>query len=158
MQSTPTACANPLATFFWKGDTPPTVGDVSWQCWEYEESIPSSIIAAAEKLTGKLTHEFQQFRENVSYSLPVQACISTIDSRCLFAQRRGYRRYTPWGTPWLYLWNHGEHMREWDGQPTLILDAQVQDLQGKPAKNRFLFRKVAAQVSSGQFSRKKGSF
>lgn len=55
MQSAPTACADTLATFFWKGDTPPTVGDVSWQRWEYEESIPSSIIAAAEKLTDKLT-------------------------------------------------------------------------------------------------------
>lgn len=52
--------------------------------WEYRENIPSSITAAGEKLidklTDKLTHEFQQFREIMSYPPPVQAVFQLTES------------------------------------------------------------------------------
>lgn len=147
---------NPLKTLFLKDDAPPTVSSTIWQLWEYEDSIPSSVTEAVEKLSEKPAQEFQQFRKDMSYSLLVWVHISTIDSRRPLAQERGYRRYIPWTTQWFYLQDHKDDMRKWDEQPTLILDAQVRKLREKQPQMGFFSKKVAASVSSRQFSRQNG--
>lgn len=69
------------------------------------------------------------------YSLPVWTCISAINSKSSFYQNRGYRKYTPQGTLWFYLQDQGKDVRKWDGKPTLTLEAQVHELQGKTIRN-----------------------
>lgn len=124
---------------------------------DYKDSISSPITVAVEKLSdklvGKLTQDFQDFRGNMSCSSPIEAPISTTDSRCLLAQERGYIRYTSQGTPWFYQQDNGEDMRTWDEQSTLILDAQMQELKGKTSTVEFFSREVDVLVSSRQFSR-----
>ncbi|GAB0209499.1 hypothetical protein GRJ2_003415600 [Grus japonensis] len=101
----------------WKSEEAPTVDEVAGQLQQYEESLSSSLVLAVEKLS----REFQQFREDMSYSPPVWTSISAIRSKRSSAQERGYRGYTPRGTLWFYLHDHGEDMRKWDGKPTSIL-------------------------------------
>jgi len=66
---------------------------------------------------------------------------------------REYRGYTPRGTLWFYLRDHGEDMRKWDGKPTSSLEAQVHELQGKTITKGDSVRKNAAPLSSSQLSR-----
>ncbi|KAK4811001.1 hypothetical protein QYF61_014473 [Mycteria americana] len=89
----------------------------------------------------------------MSYSPPVQTSVSAIRSQHSSAQERGYRGYTPRGTLWFYLCDHGEDMRKWDGKPTLTLEARVRELQGKTITKGGSSRKIAAPVSSWQFPR-----
>ncbi|GAB0207786.1 hypothetical protein GRJ2_003244300 [Grus japonensis] len=65
-------------------------------------------------------------------------------------KERGYRAYTPRGSLWFYLRDHGEDMRKWDGKPTSTLRARVCELQGKTVVKRDSSRKNAAPVSTGQ--------
>jgi len=44
-------------------------------------------------------------------------------------------------------------MRKWDGKPTLTLDAEVRELQGKTITKGDSSRKNVAPVSRGQLSR-----
>ncbi|KAK4810757.1 hypothetical protein QYF61_007731 [Mycteria americana] len=127
----------------------PTVDEVASQLWEYEESISSSLLSAVEKLSW----EFQRLKEDMSYSPPVETSVSAIRSQRSSAQERGYRGYTPRGTLWFYLHDHGEDMRKWDGKPTSTLEARVHELQGKTITKGGSSRKIAAPVSSGQFPR-----
>jgi len=57
----------------------------------------------------------------MSYSPPVRASVSAIRRKHFSAQEREYRGYTPRGTLWFYLRDHGEDMRKWDGKPTSSL-------------------------------------
>ncbi|KAK4823248.1 hypothetical protein QYF61_000215 [Mycteria americana] len=57
-------------------------------------------------------YEVQQLKEDRSYSPPVEISISAIRSQCSSAQERGYGGYTPRGTLWFYLCDHGEDMRK----------------------------------------------
>lgn len=91
-----------LATVFWKDDEPPAVDVMVCQLQEYKDSTPSSVISTMEKMPNKLTWKFHQLREAMSYSPPVWAHISAIDSRHPLTQERGYTRYTPWGTQWFF--------------------------------------------------------
>lgn len=52
--------------------------------------------------------EFQQFREDMSCSPPIQTSISASRSKC---QERGYSGYIPRATLWFYLSYHEEDMR-----------------------------------------------
>ncbi|KAK4811163.1 hypothetical protein QYF61_019794 [Mycteria americana] len=106
--------------------------------------------------TEKMSWEVQQLEEDRSYSPPVQTSISAIRSQRSSAQERGYRGYTPWGTLWFYLCDHGEDMRKWDGKATSTLLAWVHELQGKMIPKGGSSRKIAAPVSSGQFPRQSG--
>jgi len=101
----------------------------------------------------KLSQEFQQFKEDMFYSLPVQASVSAIRSKHSSVQEREYRGYTPPGTLWFYLHDHGEDMRKWDGKPTSSLEARVCELRGKTLTKGDSVRKNAAPVSSSQLSR-----
>jgi len=101
----------------------------------------------------KLSGEFQQFKEDMSYSPPVRASVSAIRGKRFSAQEGGYRGYTPRGTLWFYLRGHGEDMRKWDGKPTSSLEAQVRELPGKTITKGDSVRKNAARVSSSQLSR-----
>ncbi|GAB0203205.1 hypothetical protein GRJ2_002786100 [Grus japonensis] len=58
----------------WKGEEAPTVDEVAGRLQQYEDSLSSSLISAVEKLS----REFQQFREDTSYSPPVWTSISAI--------------------------------------------------------------------------------
>ncbi|KAK4807021.1 hypothetical protein QYF61_000350 [Mycteria americana] len=71
----------------------------------------------------------QQREEDRSYSPPVRTSISAIRSQHFSAQERRYRGYTPRGTLWFYLPDHGEDMRKWDGKSTSTLEARVRELQ-----------------------------
>ena len=82
-----------------------------------------------------------------SYSPPVQTNISAIRSEHSSDQEREYRRYTPRGTLWFYLRDHGEDMRKWDRKPTSVLDARVRELKGKTTRKGDSSRKDAAPVS-----------
>ncbi|KAK4811062.1 hypothetical protein QYF61_016348 [Mycteria americana] len=119
----------------WKDGEGATVDEAASHLWEYEESISSSLVSAVEKLS----REVQRCKEDMSYSPPVQTSVSAIRSQHSSAQERGYRGYTPWGTLWFYLHDHGEDMRKWDGKIDL-------DPRGAGTK-------IAAPVSSGQFPR-----
>jgi len=101
----------------------------------------------------KLPWEIQQFKKSMSSSPPVWASISAVRSQRFFAQDRGYRGYTPWGTLWFYLRDHAEDMRKWDGKPTSILEARVYELKGKTGTKEDSVRKSATLVSSRQLSR-----
>jgi len=101
----------------------------------------------------KLSREFQQFKEDMSYSPPVRASVSAIRGRRSSAQEREYRGYTPRGTLWLYLHDHGEDMRKWDGKPTSSLEARVRELRGKAITKGDSVMKNATPVSSSQISR-----
>ncbi|GAB0209121.1 hypothetical protein GRJ2_003377800 [Grus japonensis] len=114
----PLLYANSLALIDWKDKEAPTVDEVAGRLQQYEESLSSSLVSAVEKLSWKV----QQFEANMSYSPPIWTSISAIRSKHSSAQERGYRGYTPRGTLWFYLRDHGEDMRKWDGEPTLTLE------------------------------------
>ncbi|XP_072715702.1 uncharacterized protein [Ciconia boyciana] len=120
VRSAPSSCANSLAILTWKDGEGPTADEAASQLREYEERISSSLVSAVEKLS----REFQRFKEDRSYSLPVRTSVSAIRSQRSSAQERGYRGYTPRGTLWFYLRDHGEDMRKWDGKPTSTLEAR----------------------------------
>jgi len=101
----------------------------------------------------KLSQEFKQFKESVSYSPPVKNSVSAIRGKRFSAQERGYRDYIPWGTLWFYLYDHREDMRKWDGKPSSSLEARVCELRGKTVTKGDSSRKNAAPVSSDQLSR-----
>lgn len=48
--SVPLSYANSLAVISWREEVPSTVDEVVCQLWEYEDSIFSSLISAADKL------------------------------------------------------------------------------------------------------------
>ncbi|KAK4810980.1 hypothetical protein QYF61_014452 [Mycteria americana] len=121
VQNAPSSCANSLAILTWKDRDGPTVNEAATNLREYEESISSSLVSAVEKLS----QEFQRFKEDMSYSPPIRTSVSAIRSQRSSAQERGYRGYTPRGTLWFYLCDHGEDMRKWDGKPTSTLEARV---------------------------------
>ncbi|GAB0208596.1 hypothetical protein GRJ2_003325300 [Grus japonensis] len=152
VRSAPSSYANSLAVMDWKSEEAPTVDEVAGRLRQYEESLSSSLISAVEKLS----REFQQLREDMSYSPPVRTSVSAIQSKHFSPQERGYRGYTPRGTLWFYLCDHGEDMRKWDGKPTSMLQARVHELQSKTATKGNPSRKNVAPVSSGQFPRPSG--
>ncbi|KAK4811292.1 hypothetical protein QYF61_023344 [Mycteria americana] len=149
VRNMPPSCANSLAILTWKDGEGPTVNEAASNLREYEESISSSFVSAVRELS----QEFKRFKEDLSYSLPIRTSVSAIRSQRSSAQERGYRGYTPQGTLWFYLRDHGEDMRKWDGKPTSTLEARVRDLQGKTIAKWSSSRKIAAPVSSGQFPR-----
>ena len=160
--SAPSSYANSLAVMNWRDEEAPMVDDVARQLRQYEKSLSSSLrtcISAVERLSKKCKKQFQEFqqhKEDRSYSPPVQTSISAIKSKCSSAQERGCRRYTPRGTLWFYLWDHREDMRKWDGKSTSTLEARVRELQGKTITKGGSSRKIAASGSSGQFPRQSG--
>ncbi|KAK4810968.1 LOW QUALITY PROTEIN: hypothetical protein QYF61_014440 [Mycteria americana] len=147
VQNAPSLCTNSLAILTWKDRDGPTVDEAASQLWEYKESLSSSL------LWRNLSRDVQQLKEDRSYFPPVWTSVSAIRSQRSSAQERGYRGYTPRGTLWCYLRDHGEDMRKWDGKPTLTLEARVHELQGKTITKGVPSRKIAALVSSAQFPR-----
>ncbi|GAB0208487.1 hypothetical protein GRJ2_003314400 [Grus japonensis] len=152
VRSAPSSYANSLAVMDWKTEEAPTVDEVAGRLRQYEESLSSSLVSAVEKLS----REVQQLREDMSYSPPVRTSVSAIQSKHFSPQERGYGAYTPRGTLWFYLCDHGEDMRKWDGKPTSMLQARVHELQSKTATKGNSSRKNVAPVSSGQFPRPSG--
>jgi len=110
--SAPSSYANSLAVVNWKGKETPTVDEVAVRLRQYEESLSSSLVSAIEILSQK----FQRLEDSMSYSPPVRATISAVRAKRSSAQEREYRGYTPRGTVWFYLRDHGEDMRKWDGK------------------------------------------
>jgi len=131
----------------WKSEETPTVDEMAVRLWPYEENLFSSLISTVEKSSQKV----QQIKENMSYSPPAQASVSATRSKCVSAQERGYRGYTPRVSLWFYLHDYGEDMSKWDGKPTSALEVQVHELQGKAITKGDSVRKNATPVSSGQF-------
>lgn len=64
-----------------------------------------------------------------------------------FAWERGYSRCTPHTILRCHLYDHGEDMKKSDGKPTLTLQAQVYELQGKTVTRESPSGKMAASVS-----------
>lgn len=95
----------------------------------------------------------QTVKEDMSRTSFVQACISTVMSRCSPTQRIEYRRHTPWGTLCFYLLDHGEDMWKWDGKHTSTLEAQVHELQGKKLAEWDFSKENAAPGSTREFPR-----
>jgi len=149
VRSAPSSYANSLAVLNWKGEEAPAVDEVAVRLHQYEESLSSSLVSAVNKLSQKV----QQFKEDMSYSPPVRACISAIRGKRFSAQETEYRGYAPRGTLWFYLRDQGEDMRKWDGKPTSSLEARVRELRGKTITKGDSVRKNAAPVSSSQLSR-----
>ncbi|GAB0199239.1 hypothetical protein GRJ2_002389300 [Grus japonensis] len=152
VRSAPSSYANSLAVIDWKSEEAPTVDEVAGRLRQYEESLSSSLVSAVEKLS----QDVRQLKEDISYSPPTQTRISAVRSKRFSAPERGYGAYTPRGTLWFYLRDHGEDMSKWDGKPTSILRARVRELQGKTAVQRDSSRKNAAPVSTGQPPRSSG--
>jgi len=154
VQRAPSSYANSLAVVNWKGEEAPMVDAVAVRLRQYEESFSSSLISAVEKLS----REFQQFKEDMSYFPPVRASVSAIRSKHFSVQERGYRGYTPRGILWFYLCDHEENMRKWDGKPSSALEARVHELRGKTITKGDSSRKNAAPVSSSLLSRQGRQF
>ncbi|GAB0208546.1 ubiquitin carboxyl-terminal hydrolase 4 [Grus japonensis] len=146
VRSAPSSYANSLAVIDWKSGEAPKVDEVAGRLRQYEESLSSSLVSAVEKLS----QDVRQLKEDISYSPPVQTRIAAVRSKRFSAPERGYRAYTPRGSLWFYLRDHGEDMRKWDGKPTSILQARVHELQGKTVVKRDSSRKNAAPVSTRQ--------
>ncbi|GAB0208964.1 hypothetical protein GRJ2_003362100 [Grus japonensis] len=95
--STPSSYANSLAVMDWKGEEAPTVDEVAGRLRQYQDSLSSSLVSAMEKLS----REFQQFREDMSYSPPVRTSISAVRMRKsngewrLTVDYRGLNEVTP---------------------------------------------------------------
>ncbi|KAK4807215.1 hypothetical protein QYF61_024335 [Mycteria americana] len=123
VRNTPASCANSLAILTWKDEEGPTVNEVASNLQKYEDIISSSLVSAVEKLSRKV----QRFKEDMSYSPPLWTTVSAIRSQRSSAQERGYRGYTPRGSLWFYLHDHGEDMRKWDGKPTSTIEARVEE-------------------------------
>ncbi|KAK4816511.1 hypothetical protein QYF61_017611 [Mycteria americana] len=157
VQGAPSSHANSLAVMTWKDREGQTVDELAGQIWQYEECLSSSLWACTSKLphmlAEKLSQEFQQFREDMFCSLPVWRSISATRNKHSSAQEGGYSGYTPRGTLWFYLRDHGEDMKKWDGKSTSTLEARVRELQGKTITQGGSSRKIAVPVSSGQFPR-----
>ncbi|KAK4807005.1 hypothetical protein QYF61_000334 [Mycteria americana] len=147
VRNAPPSCANSLAILTWKDRDGPTVNEAASNLREYEESISSSFVSAVRELS----QEFKRFKEDLSYSLPIRTSVSAI--RRSGGGSTPPQGYTPQGTLWFYLRDHGEDMRKWDGKPTSTLEARVRQLQGKTITKGGSSRKIAAPVSSGQFPR-----
>ena len=148
VRSAPSSYANPLAVLTWKDEEAPTVDEMARQLRQYEENLSSSLracVSAVEKLSEKSEKLIELIEK--SYSPPVQTNISAIRSEHSSDQEREYRRYTPRGTLWFYLRDHGEDMRKWDRKPTSVLDARVRELKGKTTRKGDSSRKDAAPVS-----------
>jgi len=146
VRSAPSSYANSLAIVDWKGKGAPIVDEVAVRLRQYEESLSSSLVSAVEKLV-------KQLEKNTSYSPPVRASVSAIRGKRFSAQEREYGGYTPRGTLWFYLHDHGEDMRKWDGKPTSSLEARVRELRGKTITKGDSLRKKATPVASSQLSR-----
>ncbi|GAB0179161.1 hypothetical protein GRJ2_000381400 [Grus japonensis] len=149
VRSAPSLYANSLAVMDWEGEEAAIVDKLAGRLWQYKESLSSSLVLAVEKLV-------QQLKEDMSYSPPVRTSISAVSSKCSSVQERGYSGYTPRGTLWFYLCDHGEDMKKWDGKPTSTLEAGLCELQGKPITIEDSSRKNTAPVSSKQFPRLSG--
>ncbi|GAB0209863.1 hypothetical protein GRJ2_003452000 [Grus japonensis] len=74
VRSAPSSYANSLAVIDWKSEEAPTVDEVAGRLRQYEESLSSSLVSAVEKLSW----EFQQVEENMSYSPPAHTSISAV--------------------------------------------------------------------------------
>ncbi|GAB0209386.1 ubiquitin carboxyl-terminal hydrolase 4 [Grus japonensis] len=146
VRSAPSSYANSLAVIDWKSEEAPTVDEVAGRLRQYEESLSSSLVSAVEKVS----QDIRQLKEDISDSPPAQTRIAAVRSKRFSAPERGYRAYTPRGSLWFYLRDHGEDMRKWDGKPTSTLWARVHELQGKTAVKRDSSRKNAAPDSTGQ--------
>ena len=144
--STPSSYANALALMDWTDEERPTVNELARRLQQYEESLSSSLIVAVEKLS----QEFQQFKENMSYSPPAWTRISAIRSSRFSTQEN---QYTPQGKLWHCLRDYGEDMKKWDGKPTYLLEERVCELEGGTSRKRGSFRRNAAPVSSNQVPR-----
>jgi len=92
--SAPSSYAKSLAVVNWKGEEAPTVDEVAVRLRQYEESLPSSLVSAVNKLSQKV----QRLEQSMSNSPPVRASVSDIRGKCFSAQEREYRGYTPRGT------------------------------------------------------------
>ena len=91
-------------------------------------------------LAEKWSQEFQRFEDKFCHP-PARTNTSVIRSKRPSAQEREDTRYTPQGTLWSYLREHGEDMMKWHGKPTFVLDARVHELQGKTITNEGSSRK-----------------
>lgn len=120
------------------------------QLWHYKENLSSSLgdcLSAMEKLS----QETHQLIEDMSYSPCVQTVVSAIRSKRSSAQERGHCAYTSCATPWIYLRDHTEDMRTWDGKFTSTLEAWVCELQGKTMENGVLPGKWLLQFLLGRY-------
>jgi len=124
VRNAPSSYAHSLTVVNWKGREAPTVNEMAVRLRQYEESLSSFLVSAVEKLSQKV----QRIEQNMSYSPPVWASISAIRGKRSSAQEREYRGYTPRGTLWFYLRDHGEDVRKWDGKTTSTLEARVSKL------------------------------
>ena len=130
--------ANSLAVMSSREDEALMVAEVIGRLRDYGANISSSLVSVVEKLS----REFQQLKEDMSYSPPLWSSVSAVRNKHPLAQRRGN---TPWDTLWFYLRDHGEDMRRWDGKPTSTLQAAVCELQGKQSLREALPGKLLLQ-------------
>ena len=89
--SAPSSYAKSLAAVNWKGKEAPTVEEVAVRLRQYEESLSSSAVK-------KLSQEFQQFKEEMSYSPPVWAASQLLGTSVPLL-RRGNTEATYPGAP-----------------------------------------------------------
>jgi len=82
--SAPSSYANSLAALNWNGKEAPTVDEVAVRLRQYEESLSSSLVSAVEKMA----QEVRQIKENISYTPPVRASVSSIRGKHFSAQER----------------------------------------------------------------------
>lgn len=118
---------------------------------QYEENLCSSLWAFPVE---KLSQEFQQFKDNMSYFPAAWTRIPAIGSKHSSALEQGYNGCTPCVTLWFYLGDHGKNKRKWDGKSTSTLEAWVHESKGKTIEKWSSSRKMTTpgHVEHGQIT------
>lgn len=147
----PSLYANTLTIIVWKDDKIPMVDTVGSLLRQYEENLCSSLWAFPVE---KLSQEFQQFKDNMSYFPAVWTRIPAIGSKYSSALEQGYNGCTPCVTLWFYLGDHGKNKRKWDGKSTSTLEAWVRESKGKTIGKWSSSRKMTTpgHVEHGQIT------
>jgi len=137
--STPSLYASTLALTSWPDIEAPAVGQLAGQLQQFQGNLSSTPTLQACATAGeRLSQQFQLFKDSTSSSSPVPAIILAV----------GEHVHAPL---WFCPHGHQEDMTQWDGEPTLNLEAGVCELRGKTAAKKGPSRKITAPVAVEQF-------
>ncbi|PKU36235.1 hypothetical protein llap_13461 [Limosa lapponica baueri] len=152
VQSAPSVYSHALSTMIWgrsDGETL-TVNKVADRVRQYEDSLSHPpIITATKELAEENDKIFDKLSrmDKRSHSAPEWTRVPASRRRRPPQERRNMPRSALWSA----LCEYGEDMREWEGQPTSVLQARVQELQDRISRSKSFSRRKVALVSSEWF-------
>ncbi|PKU47833.1 ubiquitin carboxyl-terminal hydrolase 4 [Limosa lapponica baueri] len=122
--STPSSYTSTLALMSWAGIKAPTVGRLARQLQQFKENLSSTpTLQACVSAGERLSQQLLLFKDSMSSSSPKAAIISAVlcsRGKALWAHFHATLSFC--------LHDHKEDMRRWDGEPTSSLEAGVCEL------------------------------